>query len=313
MQKRYLIMPGILIAVLIAAAVIMVTGPSTHDTPDPSLHPAVSPTPLPIGEIPFGDRLNSTNLLLCEPVGGFRGGDIWLTGPDTVSWDYVFYSRDYGPGNVTLTVSEAGRPLATTPVPMAPGISARMEPARFNVQPGTETVSRLIVTVSPEGYSHDPVRRTFLVHASVEGEKDAIADDWVSLPMADRPTTWLDYRTTGEISEREITVRRGEEWAGNLTVQLGERGTGPVHVLFKALDCMTMESSSTGNPQPLPAGWPLISVYPAQFLGRSFGSYILPLSISAAEGPVPGTYCFDTVIEAPNGQTSFSSKITVVP
>ena len=314
MVKQELAIHAVITAIIVIAFFIL-TVPVGIPRAGYPVVPATTPLPaLPREALPLAERLNSTDLLLREPVGGFRGDLIWLVGPDNMTYDYVFYSRDYGPGNVTLSVAEVSSPLNTTPVTPSPGISARMVPDRFTTEPGTNITVQLVVNITPAGYSHDPVTRTFYVHADVEGEKNAVADDWIRVQMADRPTTYLSYQTTGDISEHEITMHQGGRWAGNVTVRLGERGTGPVRVWFQELDCVTMGTSSMDTPQPPSPGWPVISVDPAQFVGRSFGTYKLPTTVSAAARPVrPGTYCYEIHIDAPDEYTSFSSKVRVIP
>jgi hypothetical protein len=314
MRKEFLAILAVIATIIVITFFILIA-PSGPARTTVSAVPNGTPLPpLPQEPLPLSERLNSTDLLLREPIGGFRGDLIWLVGPDNATWDYVFYSRDYGPGNVTLSVTEVSSPLNTTPVTPSPGIFARMVPDRFTIEPGTNITTQLVVNITPAGYSHDPVTRTFYVHADVEREKNAVADDWIRVQMADRPTTWLDYQTTGDISEHEITMHQGGRWVGNVTVRLGERGTGPVRVWFEELDCETMGSSSMDTPQPPSPGWPVISVDPAQFVGRSFGTYELQITVSTAAQPVqPGTYCYEIHIDAPDEHTSFSSKVQVIP
>jgi hypothetical protein len=189
-----------------------------------------------------------------------------------------------------------------------------MVPDRFTVGPGKNITAQLAVNVSPEGYSHDPVTRTFYVHADVEGEKNVIADDWIRVQMADRPTTWLDYQTRVGMSEPDIILHHGERWKGNLTVRLGERGTGPVHIWTEELDCGTLESLSLDTLQPPKPGSPVIAIDPAQFIGRSFGTYELGTEITTGNPTAdPGTYCYEITINAPDAITSFSTKVHVVP
>ena len=314
MHKNSWIIPSVAVAIIIIASVILL-GISSLPGPGGTPLPAQTPLPpLPREALPLSERLNSTDLLLREPVGGFRGGLAWLTGPDTIAYDYVFYSRDYGPGNVSLSVYEVSSPLNSTPIRPAAGISARMVPDRFSVEPGTNSTAQLVVTVSPEGYSHDPVTRTFYVHADAEGEKNAITDDWIRLQMADRPTTYLSYQTRAEMREPEISLHRGERWAGNLSVRLGERGTGPVHIWTEELDCGTLEFSSLDTPQPPKQGSPVIAIDPGRFIGRSFGTYELGTLITTGKPTAdPGTYCYEITVDAPDVSTSFSTKVHVIP
>ena len=313
MHMKPIFILTVFIAVIITVSMILLAPAGSPRIPVTALSFVPPLSALPEEAVPLAERLNSTSLLLREPVGGFHGSLIWLVGPGNLTLDYIFYSRDYGPGNVTLSVIEVSSPLNITPLTPSAGISARMVRDRFTVLPKTETESQLIVNVSPEGYSHDPVTRTWFVHADVEGDKNAIADDWIRVQMADRPTTWLDFQTTGDISERDISIHLGGQWDGNITVRLGGRGTGLVHVWFRNLDCGTMESSSLDTPHPLPEGWPEISVDPARFIGRSFGTYELQTIVSAVREVQSGTYCYDITIDAPDEQTSFSSIVHVLP
>jgi hypothetical protein len=239
---------------------------------------------------------------------------MWINGPDNVTFDYTFYSRDYGPGNVTLTIYEVSNPLNITPITPSPGISARMIPNQFTALPGTEISAHLIVNISPEGYRNDTVTKTFYVHANVTGETNAIADDWIRVRMGDRPDTYMSYITNGEIGEQNITISREGNWAGNLTIRTGERGTGPLLIWVKELDCGTMFFSSLDTPAPFSPGSPAVSIDPAQFIARSFGDYEIPVAIDAnSPGVQPGTYCYQIVISALDTSTSFSTTVQVIP
>ena len=309
MRKNSLIIRAVIIAIIIIIFIFLFATPRSTRFAD-TAGPAYTP---PTDALPLAEQLNSTSLLLHEPVGGFRGPLYWINSPDTVTWDYVFYSRNFGPGNVTLSVYEVSNPLNTIPVQPSPGISARMIPDRFTTVPGSEVTSQLVVNITSEGYSHNSVTRTFYVHASAEGEKNAVADDWIRVRMGDRPITYLSYQTKGDISNYNITIHRGERWVGNITVSPGERGTGPVRIWFKELDCETMFSSSMDTPQPPNPDWPEVTVDPDQFIGRSFGNYQLPATISAVAPSVQtGTYCYGINIDTADGRTGFDSKVHVI-
>jgi hypothetical protein len=312
MRKEFLaILAGI--ATIIVIIFFILIAPSGPARTAGSVVPNGTPLPpLPQEPLPLSERLNSTDLLLREPVGGFRGPLLWTTGPDNITMDYFFYSRNFGPGNVTLTVYEVENPLDTTPLTPSPGISARMIPDHFTAGPGTETMSQLVVNISPGGYSHDSATRTFYVHAEAGGEKNAVADDWIRVRMGDQPITYLSYQTSGDISERSINLHRGDTWKGIVTVSPGERGTGPVHVWFKEIDCTTMEMGSGDVPQPWSPGRPVISVSPDQFTGRSFGRYELPATITAATDVPPGKYCYGVYYDTADGHTSYSVNVQVV-
>ncbi len=132
--KKYNII--LVIFITIIAAIILISLP--RDIPRPSLAAATgSPAiTLPQTTLPLSERLNSTYLLLHEPIGGFHGPQMWIAGPDNVTFDYTFYSRDYGPGNITFTIYEVSSPLNITPITPSPGISARMIPDHFTAPSG---------------------------------------------------------------------------------------------------------------------------------------------------------------------------------
>jgi hypothetical protein len=312
MRKEFLTILAVIATIIVITFFILIAPSGPARTAGPAVPNGTPLPPFPQEPLPLSERLNSTDLLLREPVGGFRGDLIWLVDPDNATWDYVFYSRDYGPGNVTLSVTEVSSPLNTTHVTPSPGISARMVPDRFTIEPETNVTTQLVVNITPAGYSHDPLTRTFYVHADVEGEKNAVADDWIRVQMADRPTTYLSYQTSGGISERSINLHRGDTWKGTVTVSPGERGTGPVHIWFKEIDCTTMEMGSDDVPQPWSPGRPIISVSPDQFTGRSFGRYELPVTITAATDVPSGKYCYGVYYDTADGHTSYSVTVQVV-
>jgi hypothetical protein len=209
MRNSYLIILAVIIAVTIIVSIFLfaMLGPIQFtETTGPAY---LSPTQV----LPLAEQLNSTSLLLHEPIGGFRGPLRWISEPANVTWDYEFYSRNYGPGNVTLSVYEVRNPLNTTPVQPTPGISARMIPDRFTTVPGSEVTSQLVVNITSEGYSHNSVTRPFYVHAEVEGEWNAVAYDWIRVRMGDRPISYTSYQTKGDISNSNITIHRGDRRA----------------------------------------------------------------------------------------------------
>jgi hypothetical protein len=312
MRKKYPVILAIGAAIILVALVILVTGAGPVRTTVKTL---TTETPLPIlprEALPLSEQMNSTDLLLHEPVGGFRGPLLWISGPDNITMDYFFYSRNFGPGNVNLTLYEVESPLNTTPVTPSPGISVLMIPDHFIAGPGTETVSQLVVNISPAGFSHDTATRTYYVHAEVDGEKNAVADDWIRVRMGDQPITYLSYQTSGDFSERDMSLRQGDTWKGMVTIRPGERGTGPVHVWFKEIDCTIMEMGSDDAPQPWSPGRPIISVSHDQFTGRSFGRYELPVTITAATDVPPGEYCYGVYYDTADGHTSYSVNVQVV-
>jgi len=300
---------GIPAGILVAMAVV----PGTpNDISVPGLEAPHSFPPLPKDPLPLEDRLNSTPLLLYAPVGGFSGPLYWVGGPDTITYNYTFYSRGFGPGNVTLTVTEVAMPLSTELVSPSPGIGTRINPDHFAINPTDVVTVPFTVSILPEGFRHNTTTRTFRIHAETDFMPNAVADDWIQIRMGDMPVSWVGYQTRPEFDPSDIAIRKGDRWSGNLTLHLGERETGNVRVWFKELDCDTMEMSSLDTPQPRSAGWPGISVSPDQFTGRSYGNYNLTTVIDTDSPRVaPGSYCYGTTIETPNGQTSFSFKVRV--
>ena len=305
-----LILTGILAAVLVAMA--FVPG-APDDIYVPGLESRHSFPPLPKDPLPPEDRLNSTSLLLYAPVGGFTGPLYWVNGPDTLTYNYTFYSRGFGPGNVTLTVTEVTMPLSTEPISPSPGIETSINPDRFTIGPDEVVTVRFNVTILPEGFCHNSTTRTFWIHADTDFMPNTVADDWIRIRMGDMPVTYVSYQTRPEFDPRDIAIHKGDRWSGNLTVHLGERETGPVQVWFKELDCDTQAMSSLDTPQPRSSGWPDISVSPDEFTGRSYGNYNLTTVIDTGSSHVPpGTYCYGTYIDTPEGQTSFSFTVRVL-
>jgi len=298
---------GILVAITVMPGI-------PGDINIPGLEAPHSFPTLPTDTLPLSDRLNSTPLLLEAPVGGFSGQLHWLRGPHTLTYNYTFYSRGFGPGNVTLTVTEVAFPLSTEPVSPSSGIETRINPDHFTTDPDDMVTARFNVTILPEGFRHNATTRTFRIHAETDFMPNAVADDWIQVRMGDMPVTWVGYQTRPEFDLFDIAIRKGDRWSGNLTLHLGERETGNVRVWFKELDCDTQAMSSLDTPKPRSPGWPEISVSPDQFTGRSYGNYNLTTVIDAASPLVaPGSYCYGTNIETPNGQTSFSFKVRVTP
>jgi len=303
----------IVIGFFAAALVAMAVVPGMpNDIYIPGLEAPHSFPPLPKDPLPLEERLNSTPLLLEAPVGGFSGALHWVCGPHTLTYNYTFYSRGFGPGNVTLSVTEVAFPLSTEPISPSPGIETRISPDRFTIDPDDVVTTRFNVTILPDGFRHNATTRTFWIHADTDFMPNAVADDWIRVRMGDMPVTWIGYQTRPEFDPYDLAIRKGDRWSGNLTLHLGERETGPVRVWFKELDCDTMEMSSLDIPQPRNMGWPEISVSPDQFTGRSYGNYNLTTFIDAGSPWVaPGMYCYGTYIDTPAAHTSFSFKVRV--
>lgn len=270
--------------------------------------------PLPEEPLPFEDRLASTPLLLHAPVGGFSGPLFWLSGPDTVTYEYQFHSRGFGPGNVSLTIDEVDFPLSTKTVPPSPGIDARITPDHFRFDPDDSITARLNITVMPEGYRNNTTTRTFRVHAGVDGMPNAVADDWIRVRMGDRPVSDVSHHASADIEARGISIRKGGVWKGNTTLKLGERDTGRVYIWFQELDCETSGMSSLDTPEPASPDWPHISVSPDEFIGRSYGTYNLTTTIDTGFLTLrPGTYCYGINVETAGSRSSASFTIDVIP
>lgn len=314
MEKRTaIVLAGIVIVLALLA--VMDTGPGTPaDISLPGLEAPGSYLPLPEDTLPFGDRLNSTALLLSAPVGGFTGPQYWVNGPDTLTYEYRFYARGFGPGNVTLTVTEVAYTGSMEPAGPSPGIDTQISPDHFSISPDEVVTAGLNVTIHPEGYSPGSTTRTFWLHADTDLYPNTVADDWIRIRMGDVPDPLFQRSSRVDFGTRDITVRNGEQWAGNLTLALDERETGPARAWFSELDCTTVEMASFDTPQPESAGWPVLSVTPDEFVARSYGTYNLTTVIDTRSHPVrPGTYCYGAHIETAGMGTEFTFKVRVAP
>ncbi|MEI8330555.1 MAG: hypothetical protein WCF90_02710 [Methanomicrobiales archaeon] len=93
MRKNYLIVLSVIIADTIIVSIFhfaMLVSTQFTETTGPVY---LSPSPA----LPLIEQLNSTRLLLHEPIGGFRGPLHWISEPATVRWNYEFYPVIAGP------------------------------------------------------------------------------------------------------------------------------------------------------------------------------------------------------------------------
>ena len=300
--------------IVIAALFVMITEPALIKSVSTQVYDSSMYMPLPKETLLLEDRLSSTPLLLYAPVGGLSGPLYWLNGPDTLTYEYQFHSRGFGPGNVTLTVHEVENPMSTIPVNPSPGTESHILPDHFSFDPDEIVTAQLNITVLPEGYRHNATIRTFWIHTGVDGMPNAVADDWVRLRMGDRPVSDISRHATASTEARGISIRKGGIWKGNTTLKLGERDTGRVYIWFQELDCETSGMSSLDTPEPTSPDWPHISVSPCEFVGRSFGNYNLTTTIDTGSLTLhPGTYCYGINVETTGSRTSSSFKIDVIP
>jgi hypothetical protein len=96
----------------------------------------------------LGGNLSSdiaANALYTAPIGAFTVSDVYANPNGTYDIDYLFYSRDYGPGTVTCTVS-AWDNFGYIP---ADELTASLEPAAFTAEPNHVYRCRLHVVTGP--------------------------------------------------------------------------------------------------------------------------------------------------------------------
>jgi hypothetical protein len=273
--------------------------------------------------------MTCTGDLLTRPVGGFSGnrllvrlynytatGRILNTDPHG-EIKYTFYSRTMPPGTVTYRISHVAGLYETVAEPMPENISISISPDRFTAEPGHEYVSEVTVHVKPG----TELRENFWisVHADVEGEPGAIADDWVRLAIDDGSTMsgmglYHFYQGTGGYCQNVLVIPQGGSGHVPFFIRTGELDTGTVSVNLTAMPCNPDHGPL--RPDELPP-WPAGiagSVDPDRFTGRSFASYLTNISFTVDPSVSPGDYCFSAILRTPTGGFDFAPfTVRVVP
>lgn len=101
----------------------------------------------PNASAPWGNLSSDTSAsdIYTAPIGAFTVSDVYAAQNGTYDIDYLFYSRDYGPGTVTCNISAHDR-IEYVP---ADELTASIEPAVFTAEPGHVYRSRLHVVTGP--------------------------------------------------------------------------------------------------------------------------------------------------------------------
>ena len=273
--------------------------------------------------------LNCTDALLTRPVGGFSGDKLLVSlydyqaGGRTIDPDphrsinYTFYARAMKPGNVSYTVSRVAGLYGTEPEPMPENITVLVEPDEFFAEPGHEYTSTVTVYVKPATV----LRENFWIHlhADVEGEPDAITDDWVRLAVDDGSEMsgmglYHFYRSSCGFCQDVLAIRQGESGTVPFAIRNSELETGNVTLGIETTPCSV-------NPGPLRPDekppWPTgirATIVPDRFTGRSFASYLSNMSFSIAPTVQPGDYCFSAILRTPSGGSgSVPLTVRVIP
>jgi hypothetical protein len=270
-----------------------------------------------------------TEALLTRSVGGFNGNRLLVrlydytgTGrtfnPDPHGEiNYSFYARTMKQGNVRYRISRVAGLYDTVAGAMPENISVSITPDEFSAEPGQEYTSTVTVHVKPATI----LRENFwiYIHADVEGEPDAVTDDWVRLAIDDGSTMsgmglYHFYQGTGGYCQNVLVIPQGSSGHIPFFIRTGELDTGNVTVNLTAMPCNPDHGPL--RPDELPP-WPAGiagSVTPDRFTGRSFANYLADISFTVDSSVRPGDYCFSAILRTPTGGFDFAPfTVRVVP
>ncbi|MFA6361929.1 outer membrane lipoprotein carrier protein LolA [Methanoregula sp.] len=273
--------------------------------------------------------LNCTDALLTRPVGGFSGDKLLVSlydyeaGGRTIDPDphrsinYTFYARAMKPGNVRYTVSRVAGLYDTEPEPMPENISVFVEPGEFTAEPGHEYTSAVTVHVKPGTV----MRENFWIHihAAVEGEPDALTDDWVRLAVDDGSEMsgmglYHFYQGSGGYCQKVLVIRQGETGHTRFAIRNSELDTGNVTLGLVTSPCSVDHGPLRPDERP---AWPegiRATITPDLFTGRSFATYLTDMSFDISLEVLPGDYCFSAVLRTPTGGGDYAPfTVRVIP
>jgi hypothetical protein len=234
-----------------------------------------------------------------DPIGGFNTTMAMVDPIGTLETSYVFYTRNWGPGEVNYTVNLSYRdtlyPLDMTQL--------YIEPSHFLTEPNHSYISRVYLNISslpkefftsvrtPEGgwAGYWPF---LIVNVSSSGKNVTYGNDQILLNPIHH---WLESNDYLISDNHTTVVRRGETGKINFSYQYNfDRG----------MEEINFAASTT----PLD-----ITITPSKFYIKHYLEFPVVVSISADPSLAPGEYPFEILYSGSNGDGGSSPvNVTVV-
>jgi hypothetical protein len=169
------------------------------------------------------------------PIGGFDSAYAHTTANNSLDVNYTFYSRNWGPGEVTYELNATGF------YGKVPGkiLTATIEPAVFTAEPGRKYTSRVHINTGPEfgstsqrcGTDYCEVGGvTLVMNATLENQKNHLCDDIFTVLSLSKtiapglPGTNSDYL---EIENDMPSLNPGDTIYDNISFNRGQ-GIGAI-------------------------------------------------------------------------------------
>lgn len=216
------------------------------------------------------------------PIGGFEITKATVDPNTTFETEYIFYSRNWGPGEVKYMINSSYRG------DQYPGDREQLyiEPSRFTVEPNHTYKSRVYLNTSylPKGF-FEPLTRThggvtypagLNIDVSLQDNSANFGQDFILLyPIHGGPFNW-DIIT---IENCSVIIKRGE--------------TAKFNITFKhAQDAGPREITYTSSQTPLN-----VTINPSGFISKHFLEFPSVVTIAADPSLVPGIYPIDFTID----------------
>jgi len=294
------------------------SGPAKTENFDPKLPSSLEP-----------GCLHCTDALLTRSIGGFSGDRLLVSlydyqaGGQTLKTDpnrsvnYSFYARSMQSGKVRYTISRVADLYKTEAEPMPGNITVLVEPGEFLAEPGHVYTSTVTAHVKPGTVLHENF--WIHIHADVEGNPDAITDDWVRLAIDDGSLMsgmglYHFYQGSGGYCQKVLVVRQGGSGAAPFAIRNSELDTGNVTLGLITSPCIVDHGPLRPDERP---AWPKgirATITPERFTGRSFASYLSDMSFAIDPTVRPGDYCFSAVLRTPTGGGDYAPfTVRVIP
>jgi hypothetical protein len=232
------------------------------------------------------------------PVGGFSQVYSWAGPNSSLDLTYLFYSRAWGPGNVTYTITATDY---YGPVPEGT-VNITIEPSSFTARPGSEYVSHIHLVTGPAfganssiPYGSGSIVSSTMFHINVSFEDNAsrLCDDsisvWTVIPPG-LPAVTSDYFQVG--NDTSFRLAPGE--------------TREILIEF-------YRGGGIGNISYILSETPLtITIDPPSFIARhGIGNYPATLTVHADPALATGDYPFTLDIHGAQGIRTFSQGFLV--
>lgn len=226
----------------------------------------------------IANRASILSEIYTAPIGGFEITNVIVDQNSTFETDYLFYSRNWGPGEVKYVLSGSYRDKQFGIDPQ----QIRIEPSNFTAEPNHTYRSRLFLNTSalpkefkPRDTSHaDVVYPVYLnINVSLEAHQIQYGDDRIVINPA--------LTLTGPFPLDQLSI-------ANCSIHLKRGETRTFTISYQQFPGLGVGTITEGVSQT-----PLnISITPSEFISKQHIAFPSIVTVTADPSLTPGEYPF---------------------